>query len=95
MRIEAGVQQEILKMDRLQQLANGMDAVKGVETIFALHENKPFHTGMYDPDLGYTIFRVVDKTVVTAMKGALLGVYREAVAEDNKGAADRIVEKHR
>ena len=92
--IEQDLQREIMKIDRLQQLGSGMDAVKGAETIFTNNEGKPFHASVFDPDKGVVVFRKVDRTVVTAMKGGLLGAYREAVAEGNKGAADIIVKKH-
>ena len=94
MRIEAGIQQEILKLDRLSQLGNGMDAVRGAETIFAGNNNKPFHVGVFDPYEGHTVFRAVDHDVVQMMKGTLSGIYRELVSEGNKGAADLIVKKH-
>lgn len=94
MKIEAGIQQEIMKLDRFQQLGSGIDTVRGAETILANNEGKPFHTSVFDHEKGVIVFKAVDHTVITAMKGALLGIYRELRDEGSKGIADIIISKH-
>lgn len=92
--IEAELQREVMKLDRLQQLANGIDAINGAEHIMEVNNGRPFHAAAFDPNVGYVVFRLIDHQVVQMMKGGILGAYRELKDEGSKATADRIVFKH-
>ena len=93
--IEQQLQSEIMKLDRLQQLGHGMDIVRGIDVVLDSNNGLPFHATVFERETGVIVYKTIDQQLSNAIKGGLGGVYRELVAENSKGAADRIVEKHR